>query len=192
MKTSIAFIVVVIMFTCAPMLSGQGKLGIELRGGAAFATTELGDADLKTAPALEGVIDYRFTRYLGAYAGWGWNRFAADRSFAGDNVDFEETGYVLGVQVSSMSEAALGFYVRAGATYKHIEVENDSGNIIADSKHGLGWQVAAGLDLGLGSNWYLRPGVTYQELSRDLTVETSTTSVDLKYFKIGIGIVKRF
>jgi hypothetical protein len=180
------------IFLFSSSLLGQHKIGVELRVGPDFATTELGDADLKTGFGFEGLLDYQFTPHLGVYAGWGWNRFAADRSFAGDNMDFEETGYLFGLQFATTGTSALGLYVRTGGILNHIEVENSDGDIIADSKHGLGFRMEAGLDIGLGSNWYLRPGVKYQALSRDITVETVTTAVNLNYFNVGLGIAKWF
>lgn len=192
MKTSIAFVATLAMIFWATSLSGQPRMGIELRIGPTFATTELGDAELKTGTGMEALIEYQFSNYLGAFAGWGWNQFSADRSFAGPDRHFEETGYLLGLKLSTTGNGKLGVYVRAGALINHIEVESDDGDIIADSGHGLGFRGEVGLDVGLGSNWYLRPGVKYQELSRDLSIETVTTPVDLKYLGVQLGIAKKF
>ncbi|PHN04710.1 outer membrane beta-barrel protein [Flavilitoribacter nigricans] len=192
MKTSLAFLVAVMVFFGTSSLSGQNGFGVEFRPGANFATTELGDAELETGFGFEALAEYRFSRYLGVYGGWGWNKFSADQSFAGNKKDFEESGYLLGLQFSSTGNSNLGFYFRAGGVYNHIEVQSESGNNVADSKHGIGLRFEVGLDLHLGSEWYLRPGVKYQELSRDLTVETITTPVDLKYVSAGFGIAKRF
>lgn len=192
MKTSIAFLVAMVMFFFTSSLPGQNRIGVELRGGADFATTELGDADLKTGLGFEAIVDYRFSHYLGVFAGWGWNNFTAENSFAGNNKDFQETGYLLGLELSSIGNANLGFYFRVGGVYNHIEVESEAGNVIADSGHGIGLRGELGADFHLGSDWYLRPGVKYQELSRDITIETVTTPVNLKYVGVSLGISKRF
>lgn len=192
MKTSIVFLVAMMMFCFTSFLPGQNKIGVELRGGGDFATTELGDADLKTGLGFEAIVDYRFSRYLGVFAGWGWNNFTAETSFAGNKKDFEETGYLFGLELSSIGNADLGFYFRVGGIYNHIEVESEAGNVIADSGHGMGLRAEIGADFHLGSDWYLRPGIKYQELSRDLTIETVTTPVDLKYIGVSLGVSKRF
>src|SRR6056297_454314 len=76
----------------------QKKWGFEFNTGASLATKKLADAQLKTGFGFEGLLHYRFMPHLGIYGGWGWNKFASDQSFAGSNTDFEETGYVFGLQ----------------------------------------------------------------------------------------------
>lgn len=193
MKKSLVIFLTTTLLLVTQSLMAQGRFAIELRPGLSFATQELGDADLKTGFGFEGALSYRFTNVMGAYAGWGWNRFSADQSFAGAEADFEETGYLFGVQFNpTVGDGAFGLYLRAGAIVNHIEVENKAGEITADSGHGLGFQLGAGLDIGLGSNWLLRPGVKYQALSRDLEIENIKTPVDLTYFSIGVAIAKTF
>jgi hypothetical protein len=193
MKKNIILIAwMLICFSTRPLWS-QDRFAVELRVGASFPTQELGDASLSTGFGFEGILSYRFLQHLGAYGGWGWNHFAADESFAGTDMDFEETGYLLGLVFNHpIGEKNLGFFIHAGGIYNHIEVENDSGDIIADSGHGMGWQAGCGLDISLGSNWQLRPGVKFQALSRELQIGELTTPVNLTYFFAGVGIAKIF
>lgn len=168
------------------------RLGFELRPGASMSTVELGDTELKTGMGIEGTLQYHIWNGASVYAGWGWNKFASDESFAGSNIDFEETGYVMGLRyMYKFPESPLDIFLRAGAIYNHIEAE-DGGDIIADSGHGWGWQAEAGLDIALGKGWKLRPGLKYQSLNRDLTVGNITRNVDLNYLSPGIGIAKNF
>lgn len=81
---------------------------------------------------------------------------------------------------------------RVGGIYNHIEVENDAGDITADSGHGLGWELGAGIQVNLGNNWKLRPQMGYRVLSREIEIGVNTTDVDLNYFSFGIGIAKSF
>ena len=75
----------------------EKRFGFEFNSGVSIATKKIGDASLKPGFGFEGLFHYRFLPHLGVYAGWGWNRFGADQSFAGKDVCFEETGYVVGL-----------------------------------------------------------------------------------------------
>ena len=169
------------------------RLGLEISGGASFATARLNGADLNTGLGFEGIFHYRFLPYTGIYAGWGWNRFGADKSFAGEDVCFEETGYVLGLQFKHpIGNSPVSYYLRAGGLYNHIETENAQGDIMFDTGHGWGWQLAGGIDLPLGKNWSLTPGLKFNSLSRNLTVEGESRQLDYRYLSLRVGILKRF
>ncbi len=170
----------------------ENRFGIELNGGASFATRELGGADLNTGVGFETVFHYRFMNHLGAYAGWGWNKFSTDDTFAGNSVDFEETGYVFGLQfMHPISTSSLSYYARLGGLYNHIEIE-EGDDIIEDTGHGLGFQIAAGINIPLGSNWNLNPGLKFNAISGDIDNNGNTTDLDLNYIMIRVGIVKNF
>lgn len=178
-------------------LSGVGqeketRFGIELNGGASFATRELGGIDLNTGVGFETVFHYRFMNHLGAYAGWGWNKFSTDDTFAGSTVDFEETGYVVGLQFKHpIGTSPISYYTRLGGLYNHIEIE-EGDDIIEDTGHGLGFQIAAGIDIPLGANWNINPGVKFNAISGDIDNNGNTTNLNLNYVMIRVGIVKNF
>ena len=131
-------------------------------------------------------------QHLSVYAGWSWNKFGSDQSLAGSQLDFEETGYTFGLQfIHPIGGSKINYLARAGAISNHIEVEQGD-EIIADSGHGLGWQVEGGVVVPLGEKWRLLPSVRYRSLSRDLQIETINTSVDLNYLSIGVGISRTF
>lgn len=189
----IALFCSVILLTFSNASSAQKSWGIELRPGANFATKDLGNANLKTGFGFEGTIKYQFLKHLSAYAGWGWNKFTADASFAGSKNDFEETGYTFGLQfIHPFSDERLSFLVEAGGIYNHIEVENTNGDIIADSKHGLGWQAGVGIAVPVGKHFDLIPAVRYRALSRDIPIGESKTAVDLNYVSVGVGLAWKF
>lgn len=193
MKKSLVFLMAVFGLLWTNNVHAQRHFAFELRSGISIATQDLGDANLNTGFGFEGILDYQFIPQLGVYAGWGWNKFAADDSFAGAKADFEETGYLLGLQFNQpIGTGPLSLFARAGAIYNHIEVENETGDITADSGHGWGWRAGLGLDIDLGSDWHLKPGIKFQQLSRELTIESETTEVDLSYLGINVGIAKRF
>ena len=171
------------------------RFQFELNGGASMATYELGGANLNTGGGFEALFHYRIKRNIGTYAGWGWNHFSADQSFAGENMDFEETGYIFGLQYNApLSFIPFNYYLRAGGLYNHIEIENSKGDIVEDSGHGLGWQVAGGLQMPLSNKWILQPGFKFNALSRQLKTDASygNKQLDLNYLTFRIGFARSF
>jgi len=194
MKTKVLIAVAVLALTLSGFAQEKEKrFGFEVSGGASFATSDLGDANLQLGFGGEGIFHYRFMPHLGVYAGWGYNAFSAENSFAGNEIDFEETGYVFGLQFKHpIGISPVSYYVRAGALYNHIELENTDGKIISDTGHGFGWQAAGGVDIPLGRNWSLTPGVKFNSLSGDVNMEGTKTQLDLNYIQVRVGILKKF
>lgn len=190
MKTSKKIIIAAILIFISFGSYAQNNWSIEIRPGVNFATQEIGGVDLKTGYGAEAALGYMFMPHLGAYAGWGWNKFKAESSFAGlGDVDFEVTGYTFGLQfIHPIATSNTSYLVRIGGIYNHIEVENRDGDIIADSGHGFGWELGAGLNFALGGNWNLRPQVGYRSLSRDIKAGNVTTEAKLNYITAGLGI----
>jgi len=171
----------------------EKRFGVELSGGVSFATRKLSNIKLQPGFGFEGLFHYRFITHLGVYGGWGWNRFGSDNSFAGQDICFEETGYVFGLQFKHLiGESPVKYYLRAGGLYNHIETENAEGEIINDTGHGLGYQLAGGVDINLGSNWSLTPGVKFNSLSRDTEFEGISKQFNLNYISLRVGILKKF
>jgi Outer membrane protein beta-barrel domain len=188
-----ALIAVVILVLIGSAAIAQNKWSFELRPGVNIATAKLGDADLKTGFGFEGAFAYKVMPHLAAYAGWSWNKFAADKSFAGSNVDFEETGYCFGLQfIHPIEKSKISYMIKGGGTYNHIETENSEGKIINDTGHGFGWQAGAGVAVSLGKSFQLIPEVRYRSLSRDIKLGDGNRSVDLNYISAGVGLTFSF
>jgi len=195
MKTKVLFTTALLaMLTLSSFAQEKEKrFGFEVSGGASFATRDLGGTDLKFGFGGEGIFHYRFMPHAGVYAGWGYNTFTAENSFDGADTDYEETGYVFGLQYKHpIGMSPVSYYVRAGGLYNHIEIENEAGDITDDTGHGFGWQVAGGVDVPLGRNWSLTPGLKFNSISGDITKESTTTELDLNYLQLRIGILKKF
>ena len=191
MKRSILTIVALLAFFALYQIEAQAqnRWGAEFRSGVDFATKDIADADLKTGFGFEGTVAYRFMPHLAAYAGWSWNHFAVDQSFAGTDASFEETGYTFGFQfIHPIGESEVDYLVRLGGTYNHLEIENNNGDVFIDSGHGLGWQAEAGLVIHLSGKFSLLPSVRYRSLSRDIEINNTNTSVDLNYVSVGVGL----
>lgn len=194
MKTKGLVLTMLVLFSLSSFAQeSEKRFGFEFNTGASMATKKINDASPQIGFGFEGTLHYRFMPHLGVYAGWGWNRFGADDSFAGADVCFEETGYVFGLNfMHPIASSKMAYYVRAGALYNHVETENADGDIMNDTGHGLGFQVAGGLDINLGKNWSLTPGLKFNSLSRDTELERVSYTIDYQYISARIGIVKRF
>ncbi len=189
----LALMMLVLLSVSSFAQESEKRFGFELNSGLSVATKKIDGASMNTGFGFEGTLHYRFMPHLGVYAGWGWNRFGADNSFAGDDVCFEETGYVVGLNFQHpIGTSKWAYYFRAGALYNHIETENSDGDIVHDSQHGWGYQLAGGVDFNLGKNWSLTPGLKFNSLSRDTDYEGVSKKLDYQYVSIRIGIAKKF
>ena len=189
MKKLLLTIVALTLLTVFNQSRAQDKWSLELRPGVNYATQDIADANLELGFGTELTIAYRFMPHLAAYAGWSYNNFAVDQSFAGTDASFEETGYTFGLQfIHPIGESGLSYLVRVGGTFNHIEIENNDGDIIIDSGHGLGWQAEAGLVIPLSEKFSLSPSLRYRSLNRDIKIENVSTSVDLNYLSVGVGL----
>jgi hypothetical protein len=167
-------------------------VSFEFRPGVAIATEDLADASLGTGFGIEGTLSYRFMQHLSVYGGWDWHRFTSDASFAGNDVDIEETGYAFGLMFQHpIGNSAIAMRLRAGGTYNHIEIEDSDGALITDSEHGLGWEAGAGLAVTI-SGWELSPGVRFRSLDRDFEIGSATTSGVLRYAAVEVGFGRKF
>lgn len=184
---------VALLLMLSQTAGAQKKWSFEIKPGVNFATKKLGDAELKTGLGFEGAFAYKFIPHLAAYAGWSWNRFTSAQTFAGNNLDFEETGYSFGLQFTHpIEKSTMSYLVKAGAIYNHIETENTDGKIINDTGHGLGWQLSAGTIIPLGKNFNLVPELRYRSLSREIKIGGVSTPVDLNYITAGVGFSLSF
>ena len=171
------------------MAVGQKKWSFKIKPGINFATKDFGDTELKTGFGFEGVFAYKFMPHLAAYAGWSWNKFSADKSFVGNNVDFEETGYCFGLQfMHPFPNSNISYMIKGGGTYNHIEAEDSEGKIINDTGHGFGWQAGGGIAIPMGKRWLLIPELRYRSLSRDIKMNGATTPVNLNYISTNVGV----
>jgi hypothetical protein len=173
----------------------QQRWSLELRGGAAVATQRLGDTELGEGVVVEGAVSYRILPQLAAYAGWDWLRFPSDRSFAGPNRDFEETGYAFGLRFEHPfpgETAGRAYRVRVGGTYNHIEIENSRGLTVADSGHGLGWEIGTSVIVPVWNGWRGTPGVRFRSLGRTLLMGGVSREVSLSYVALEMGLSRRF
>ena len=195
MKTKVFLSIVLVILISATTLAQENerRFGVEINGDVSFVSSDLAGASLNTGLGFEAILQYRFMPFTSVYGGWGYSHFNANESFAGSDVAFEQTGYILGLQFKHpVGNSPVSYFVRAGALYCHIETENNSGDIISDTGHGIGWQAATGIEVALGRNWSLAPGLKYNWLSGETNFEGTNYQLDHRTVSARIGIVKRF
>jgi opacity protein-like surface antigen len=195
MKTKSFLIIMWAILVSATTMAqdNEKRFGVELNGEVSIVASDIAGASLNTGLGFETILQYRFMPFTSVYGGWGYSHFNAGNSFAGPDTDFEQTGYILGLQYKRpIGNSPVSYFVRAGALYCHIETENNDGVIISDTGHGIGWQVAGGIEVSLGKNWSLAPGLKFNTLSRDIDFEGANYQADLRYVSARIGIIKRF
>ncbi len=171
----------------------EKRFGVELNAEVSFVSSDLNGANLNTGLGFETILQYRFMPFTSVYGGWGYSHFNANESFAGSDIDFEQTGYILGLQFkNSIGDSPLSYFVRGGLLYSHIETENNDGEIISDTGHGVGFQVAGGLEVALGNNWSLAPSLKFNSLSGETELEGVNYQLEHRYVSARLGFIKRF
>jgi opacity protein-like surface antigen len=194
MKTRVLLALTMSVFLSASALAQEKdkRFAFEISGGPSFPTSEFVEG-IRMGFGFECTFLYRFMPHTGIYGGWGANWLSTESSISENNMDYEETGYVLGLDFRHpIGVSGLSYYLRAGALYNHIETENSDGVIIVDSGHGPGFQLAGGLDINFARNWSLTPGLKFNFLPGDTESEGITKEFNYQYISAKIGIVKRF
>jgi hypothetical protein len=167
---------------------------VDVRAVGATSTQRLAGTDLSVGAGFGATAAYFLQPHLALYGGWDWLHFQADQSFAGADMDFEETGYAAGLRFEHPiggSERTL-YRLEAGGTFKHVEIEDDGGDIVSDSGHELGFEVGGGVVFPLGSAWRLTPTVRFRTLQPSFEITGVTTRSDLRYVGFELGVSRRF
>lgn len=178
------------LIIATPDANAEDRWSWELRSGADFGSTSVGDTDLGTGAGFEFGLAYRFQPHLAAYTGWGWHHLGADDVLADGSL--EQTGYTFGLHFQHpVGRGPFDLYLRGGAVLRHFELEAGD-DIVDDSGHGWGWELGGGVDYALGQAWSLRAGLTHRALERDLTVGGVERSVDLGGLAVELGMARTF
>ncbi len=180
--------------TGVPTAAAQQRTTLDLRAAVVSPITDFADADLSMGLGLGGTVAFRLQPHLHLYGGWDWVRFHSDASFAGTDLDFEETGYTLGLRFQHelpWNERMSG-RVEVGALYKHIEIEDADGARISDSGHALGFELGAGLSMVFGEKWNVVPLVRLRSHAPSFTIGATTTDATMRYLGVELGFSRRF
>ena len=197
MKTTITAVATVAILVGSTQAQAQDRWAFEVRANGAVPTENIGTDQLDYfGLGFEASVSFQLLPHLGVYGGWDWLHFDPDGTLGTAEADFEETGYVFGLRfehpLRGESSRGVAVWARAGGIVDHLEVEDDDGELLADSGHGLGWEAGAGLALGLGGKWQLTPGVRYRSLSRDVEIAAVTLPMDMNYLAFEVGLKRSF
>jgi hypothetical protein len=193
MRNRIVVLGGIALLAAAPQLAAQ-RASFDVRAAVAVPTSKLAGTELQTGFGAGFTLAYRVQPHVHVYGGWDWMHFAADQSFAGANMDFEETGYTFGLRFEHpfRPTSPLAFRIEGGGTYKHNEIENSAGDLVVNSGHGFGFEGGLGLLVPMNGSWGVTPTLRYRSLSRDYTVASSTSEGVLKYLALEVGMSRRF
>jgi len=192
-KVSIVAVLLAVLPVTLTAQDGTKRGGFEINGGMSLSTRFPGDVMTNIGGGAEALFHFRVTRHLGLYGGWGYNAFTSDYQPANHRCDFEETGYIIGLQYKRPMEGSnVLVFVRGAYQYKHIEIEDPSGELLFDTTHGPGWQAGFGLDLPVSENWSVVPELKFSVLPEKETNATVEPIPDRNYFSVRIGLLKRF
>lgn len=135
----------------------------EVRGGLAFPTGDF--AEEEDGEGVENGITYganatfHFMPMLGIYAGYTRSDFGA-----GDDVDLTDEGFSGGLRLAIPTPLIpIDPYVKAGLVYNTLEFSGSEGGVRLgiESDRSLGFEVGAGVGIGLGPKLSFTPQVTY-------------------------------
>ncbi len=195
MKTKVLFAVTLLALLPASLMAqgGEKRGAFEINTGLSMAVSLPGETVSNVGAGAEALIHYRFAKFVGIYGGWGYNSFSNKYKPAGVVCDFEETGYVVGLQYKRPVELSrASVFVRGGLQFKHIEIEDPSGELLFDTTHGIGWQFGCGVDFPLGASWSLVTEMKFNALPEKYSSDALTTIPDRNYLTARLGILKRF
>lgn len=171
----------------------QDRWGIDVHATGGIATQDDIRDDHENGFGFGATVQYRVLPHAYLYGGWDWTRYQALDAIAGPDVDLEETGYALGARFEHpIGTSTTAWWVRAGALYNHFELEDESGDLLDDSGHGLGWEGGAGFAFSVGDGWSVTPGVRYRSVSRDVEIDGLETEIELQAVALEIGLRRRF
>jgi opacity protein-like surface antigen len=184
MRRSMTCAVALLLIAGANAVQAQGGFAVEVRGGAAIPAEDMGQAELKTGGGAELTLGARVLPHVWVYGGWAYYQLRTDPPVAAAKIEVETTGYAFGAQFQHPVMERVAGFVRAGGIVRHVEIEDRAGDVIADSGHELGWEAGGGLNIAIGRNLALTPGVRYSTLP----VTIQNVDVDLSFVAIDIGL----
>lgn len=163
---------------------------LEARGGIAMPTGDFGESEEDVGSVESGLTfganaTFHFTPMLGVYAGFTRNRFGVEGL---EELDVTDQGFNAGLRAAI---PVAGFpvepYVKAGLVLNTLSFEFDGEDEeFIDSDRSLGFEVGAGVGIGLVPRLSLTPQVTYTRYSPKYDGEGDDFSVE--HIRLDVGL----
>lgn len=138
---------------------------LEVRGGLAIPTGDLAETEddvgsVQTGYTFGANATFHFMPLLGVYAGYTRNQFGVEGL---EELEVIDQGFNAGVRVAVPTPLIpIDPYFKAGLVYNTLSFEFDGdGDEFVESDNSLGFEVGAGIGLGLGPKLSVTPQVTY-------------------------------
>lgn len=165
-------------------------IAVEVRGGYAIPTGDLGDSDVDDGLGFGINAQLAVMPMLSVYGGWERYSFSADTGAEDIDSDIVDSGFRVGVQAGLPFTPFIGVspFVFAGGIYNKTEVELSGGgaSISGESDSSLGYELGGGLAIPLGPALQLTPAVRYR--SHSVEVDDVDTDSNMSYFTAEIGL----
>lgn len=186
---SLVLITMLLLLLAISPARGQSGVSFTIRGGVNYPCHGQNDLNLHNGYGFEGIVGYRVLPQFTLNAGWGYNTFEVESTMGSSEMDFVANGYSLGLQFDQpIASSRFSVLIGGGGIYHHLEVENDAGDVLGDSGHGLGYQVDLGLGIRVGSKLMFTPGIKYRSIERDFDLGEENMRIDLNYLSAGASL----
>jgi len=168
---------------------------VEVRGGIAIPTGEFGEDEdglgVKSGTTLGANATFHFMPLLGIYAGYSRNQFDIEGE---DDADIIDSGFEAGVRLAVPTPLIpIDPYVKVGAVYHDLKLQSGDGNteIAFTSDRSFGFEVGAGVGIGLGPKLSFTPQVTYTRYTPDFDEEElglEGVVPDVSHVRVDVGL----
>lgn len=166
-----------------PAGAASQRIAVEVAGGAAVGNYTATDAglELRPGPSLGARIDIAATPSLGGYGGYIRSTFGCDEAFCTNrDVSITSQGPVVGARWHGGA-----FWARGGLAWQSLDVQATGGGE-DETEAGAGFELAGGLDFGLGSRFRVRPGLRW--LRHQASTPDREDHVAILAFEVGLAV----
>jgi len=172
-------------------LPSMTPFAFEIRGGLAFPTGDFGsdEADVGTVESgttLGANVTFHFMPMLGIYAGYTHNVFGVEGL---EELEIVDQGFSGGLRIAVPTPMIpIDPYLKAGVVYNELSFEFDgSGEDFIDSDRSLGFEIGAGIGIGLGPKLSITPQVTYSSYAPKYDGENDD-DFKVQHFRVDVGL----
>lgn len=155
-------------------------VAVELRAGAAVGNYSETAAGLEWAPgpSLGLEAQLALTPVVDVYAGFTRSSFGCEAGFC-----TEQAATLTAQGVTAGARWAGGLpWIRAGLAWQSLDLDAVAGSGSGDA--GLGFDLGAGIEVGLGRTFLIRPGLTYRRVGTTLDADDGHVAT----FALEIGV----